>query len=137
MTMRGMIAVALLLWVPVAAGAQPFGDKVPGAIWKYERSRASGRGEPRTGRFRIEGSNIYQPRGEKREPTVVGRIEGKERGRAKAGSTVTVIFDALGGSDGKSLSAKGTIEPRQGEVKGDLVDADGVHWTFKAFRIRE
>ncbi len=123
--------------LPALVLAQIPGDNVAGAIWRYEMTKVAGKGVTRAGRFRIEGSNVYQPRGEKREPTVIGTIEGKEKGRAKAGSTVTINFESLAGSDGKELAAKGTISPMKGGVSGELVDSDGFHWKFTASRIRE
>jgi hypothetical protein len=117
------------------AGAEDKG-KFPGAVWQYEMSPAA-KGdkapESRKGGFRINGNEIFQPRGEK--SVAIGKIIGKEGPKKK---TVTVEFESLRGSDGKTIAAKGLIEyDSPGEVHGRLVDGDGTHWNFKASRVQE
>jgi hypothetical protein len=107
-----------------------------GAIWQYEMSRVSGKGDARTGRFRIHGTEIFQPRDMK--PTVIGAIEGKMKEKPAKGDKVKVKFEQLRGSDQKTLKCEGPITfVSFGEVKGRLIDSDGVHWNFKASRILE
>lgn len=119
-----------------AASAAEDGGKVSGAIWKYEMSQVSARGQARTGAFRIDGTDIYQPRDKK--PTKIGAIAGKKNQVPKKGDKVTVDFDALRGSDEKELKCKGAITWNSlGEVEGRLIDGDGVHWNFKASRVQE
>lgn len=119
----------------VTANAED-GGKVAGAIWKYEMSQVSGRGQSRTGAFRIDGTDIYQPRDKK--PTKIGTIGGKKNQVPKKGDKVTVDFESLRGSDDKELKCKGPVTWNSlGEVEGRLIDADGVHWNFKSSRVQE
>lgn len=99
-------------------------------------SPVSGRGSARTGAFRIDGTDIYQPRDKK--PTKIGSIAGKKNQAPKKGDKVNVEFDALRGSDNKELKCKGPITWNSlGEVEGRLIDDEGVHWNFKSSRVQE
>lgn len=132
----GTISVVVALCLICVAASAEDGGKLPGAIWKYEMSQVSGKGQARTGAFRIDGTDIYQPRDKK--PTKIGTIEGKKNQVPKKGDKVTVDFNALRGSDEKELKCKGPITWNSlGEVEGRLIDADGVHWHFKSSRVQE
>lgn len=138
--MRTVHVLSLIMMTVLVLGAATAfaqdGDTVPGAIWKYEMKQVSGRGEPRTGAFRIDGDTIYQPRD--RKPTKIGSIAGKPNQRPKQGHKVKVQFEALRASDGSELKCGGMITWQSlGEVDGRLIDSDGFHWTFKASRFKE
>lgn len=110
--------------------------KVEGAVWQYEMSPVKRGAESRKGRFRINGTEIFQPRDMK--PVKVGAILDKPKDKPEKGDKVRVQFDALRGSDRKALNCKGQITFNSfGEVEGRLIDADGVHWNFKASRVQE
>ncbi len=131
----GITSVAALCLIGVAASGED-GGKVQGAIWKYEMTRVADGGKARTGAFRIDGTDIYQPRDKK--PTKIGTIGGKKDQIPKKGDKVVVDFNALRGSDNKELKCKGpVIWNSLGEVEGRLIDSDGVHWSFKSSRVQE
>lgn len=110
--------------------------KVDGAIWHYEMSRVANKDDTRTGRFRIEGTDIFQPRDKK--PTKIGNIVRDSNAKPKKGDQVRVEFDQLHGSDQKKLKCSGRITFESfGEVEGRLIDSDGRHWNFKASRVQE
>lgn len=121
---------------PVGLAAAGEGDTVPGAIWKYEMSKVVDGSGKRSGMFRIDGIDIYQPRDKK--PTKVGVLEGKKNVVPNKGDQVKVEFNELRASDGSFLKCKGPITwDSLGEVHGRLIDASGAHWNFKASRVQE
>ena len=130
----GCIALGLIF---VSAKAEDKGT-VDGAIWEYEMSKVTrkDKDEPRIGKFRIEGSDIFQPRNKK--PTKIGTIKRTGKGKPQQGDKVHVDFEQLLGNDQKKLKCKGPITFISfGEVEGRLIDSDGMHWNFKASRIKE
>jgi hypothetical protein len=130
------IACAVVICLTCAAAPAEDRGKVEGAVWQYEMSMVKRNAESRKGRFRINGTEIFQPRDMK--PMKIGAILDKPREKPEKGDKVKVQFDALRGSDRKALNCKGQITFNSfGEVEGRLIDTDGVHWNFKASRVQE
>jgi hypothetical protein len=132
------IAFACAFVICLSCTAAPAEDrgKVEGAVWQYEMNMVKRNAESRKGRFRINGTEIFQPRDMK--PVKVGAILDKPKDKPEKGDKVRVQFDALRGSDRKALNCKGHITFNSfGEVEGRLIDTDGVHWNFKASRVQE
>lgn len=132
------IGVASALVICLVAAAAPAEDRgnVEGAVWQYEMSMVKRNAESRRGRFRIDGTEIFQPRD--MMPTKIGTILDKPREKPEMGDKIKVQFDALRGSDRKALNCKGQITFKSfGEVEGRLIDTDGAHWNFKASRVQE
>lgn len=129
-------ACAVVFSLSCAAAQAEDRGKVEGAVWQYEMSMLKRNAESRKGRFRINGTEIFQPRDMK--SAKVGTILDKPKEKPEKGDKVRVQFDALRGSDRKALSCKGQITFNSfGEVEGRLIDSDGVHWNFKASRVQE
>lgn len=134
-TIRSGLGFVLAVSMVISAAAQDRG-KVPGAIWKYDMSRVASPEVARKGAFRIDGTDIYQPR--EKKPKKIGTIEGKKNQAPQKGDKVKVRFETLRGSDRKELKCGGPITwDSLGEVHGRLIDSDGVHWNFKASRVQE
>jgi hypothetical protein len=137
--MRSRSPAVCLAFVICLAGAVAAADdigKVEGAIWQYEMSRVSGKGDARSGKFLIHGTDVFQLRDMTR--TKIGVIEGQKKEKPTKGDKVKVKFERLRGSDRKELQCEGPITFISfGEVKGRLIDTDGVHWDFRASRIQE
>lgn len=132
MTPRTSLVLLAGLLLSQSAMAQ---DKVSGAFWKYEMSQVGSDETTRQGRFRIEGTTIYQPR--ERKTTQIGSIEGRRIG-GKIRDKIVVKFESLRASDGTILKCSGPLTGESfGEVNGRLVDEDGPHWQFKASRVQE
>lgn len=131
-----VVAVVAFAFLAAVVARADDGGAVEGAIWQYEMSKVSGKGDARTGRFRIHGTDIFQPRD--MTPTKIGVIEGKKREKPTRGDKVKVNFEQLRGSDQRELKCQGPVTFLSfGEVKGRLVDSDGVHWNFRASRVQE
>jgi hypothetical protein len=110
--------------------------KVPGAMWQYEMNQVADASVSRSGKFRITGDNMFQPRN--RRPTKIGAIEGQPPQKPAKGDKVKVAFDSLRAEDDTELKCRGTITfDSFGEVHGRLLDSDGKHWNFKASRVQE
>lgn len=131
----GMFCVAILASTANVQAWQRDRGKVPGAIWSYTMSPAGRPDTSRTGMFRINGDDIFQPRD--RKPTKIGTITGKA-GKPDKGDQVRVEFDSLRGSDGLEIKCRGRVTFQSfGEVEGRLIDSGGKHWDFKASRTQE
>ncbi|MCC9605303.1 hypothetical protein LOC68_23635 [Blastopirellula sp. JC732] len=128
--------IAFCCLLPSIASAE---DKFEGAVWKYSMKPAgsSSSDDERAGMFRIFKTDIFQPQGGK--PTVIGKIEGKTPTIPNKGGQVKVVFNKLrSGKKGETLACEGQITfQEKGHVTGELVDATGKKWVFKAKRVQE
>ncbi len=131
-----LFAICLTFTFLLAPAQAEDRGKVDGAIWTYSMHPVRKPKDVRRGAFRIEGSDIYQPRDMK--PTKVGQILNKRREKPEEGDNVRVQFDGLRAKDGSILSFKGPITYKSpGKVTGLLTDADGRNWEFEAVRTQE